>query len=138
MIPVTAHSNTRNRLLLLLTAATIVAAAVVAYYGLYLILVGQREVGIAEGSTIIRSYLVPQSSGIVPLAGSLIMIAGLTFRKLLLAWAGFGVIAVFSVLYLFGVGWELLPAIPVLFILLVMVSWLAKTSREQLALKGNK
>ena len=66
------------------------------------------------------------------------MIAGLTFRKLLLAWAGFGVIAVFSVLYLFGVGWELLPAIPVLFILLVMVSWLAKTSREQLALKGNK
>jgi hypothetical protein len=120
------------------TAMTILAAAVVAYYGLYLLLVAEREIGIGEGETIFHSYLVPQSSGIIPLAGSLMMIAGLTFRRQLSAWAGFGVIAVFSVLFMFGVGWELLPAIPTLLILMIMVSLLAKTSREQFTGQQNK
>lgn len=91
----------------LATGAALLLAVAVAYYGAYLLIVGQRMMGVAEtngGPLMPVAFNAPTTSGVFPLIGGVVLVAGLLLRLGWLYWLGFGVVATFSVLFLFGVG----------------------------------
>ncbi len=65
---------------------------------------------------------VQHPAGIVPLVAAALLLGGLLTRKLLIAWIGFAVLSLFSVLFLFGIGGGLLPVAGLLLICLAIVS----------------
>lgn len=100
-------------------------------YGLYLIVVGQPWTIVPErppggtqdpGTTVV----MPALQGVIPLTGGILVLAGILFRKLLVAWVGAILIALFASLFLFGVGGILIPVAAALLTLLAIETWLAR------------
>jgi hypothetical protein len=104
-------------------------AAGIALYGLYLVVVGVewtivREVPLGDPPGARTSQYLPAYQGLVPLIAGALVVLGVTVHQPLLAWAGAMVVAVFSVLFLFGVGGILIPFAAALLVLLAVMTWL--------------
>ncbi len=113
---------------LLRVASALIATTVVAY-GLYLLLVGQALTDMPEGSTVGMVRYEPTPSGLVPLVGGSVILAGLLFERPLVAWVGLVVIAAFSVLFVFGIGGASVPVFGLLAAMLAVWHVAAVSSR---------
>ena len=63
---------------------------------------------------------------VIPLIAGLVLLAGLWWRKSVITWVGWGVLAVFSGLFMFGVGGMFLPAAGILLVLLLIMTFIEK------------
>jgi hypothetical protein len=98
-------------------------------YGLYLVVVGPvgtvvPAVPLGESPRPGVSRTFPTLSGLIPLLGGVLLLAGLALRQLALAWAGAVVIGIFAALFVLGVGGVLLPIAVILWCLLGVRTWL--------------
>ena len=107
-------------------AIAIAIAVVIALYGLYLIVFGLPMIlVIPDGPT--YTERTNDFRGVIPLAGALLLIAGVVTgntRRALLGAIGH---LAFSVLFLFSIGGILIPATAVLLLLVVIRNVLAPT-----------
>lgn len=106
----------------------VLLALVIAGYGLYLVVVGPTvghmpavPEGTQPGPT--TTGTVPALQGLIPVVGGGLVLAGLSLRRLWLAWAGALVASGFAGLFVFGVGGVLLPVAAALVVLLGVVTW---------------
>lgn len=87
-------------------------------YGLYTIGIGVQEI-FAErvgGQSAVMQ-------GVILVALSALLMAGLFGARLWLAWLGWLLLAVVSLIFVFGVGPPMLPVVILLFILLSLLTW---------------
>lgn len=103
--------------------AVILITIELAVYGIYLVLVGVRQVGIGE------TWLEPHPGGYIVLLGAGILIIGLVLRNITTVWIGGTVIAMFSALFMFSIGIILIPVSIVLLLLLGAITWTGKLNR---------
>jgi hypothetical protein len=97
-------------------------AALVVGYGLLLLLVGQVWTLYAEtpnGGAELGTEFRPVIAGLIPVVGGAVLFVGLARNLRPVIWWGWFMIAAFSVLYMFGVGFLLLPVAAILLGLLV-------------------
>lgn len=87
-------------------------------YGLYTISIGAQEIlaeRVGGQSAVVQ--------GVILIALSALVMAGLFGARLWLAWLGWLLLALVALLFVFGVGPPMLPVIILLFILLSLLTW---------------
>lgn len=112
------------------TAVAILLAGAVALFALRLLVVGvpltvvaEVPVGSGERPGVVAIEYASYPAAIVPFIAVILFIGGLLARRLLVGWVGWGILVVFSVLFLFSSGAAMLPAAGVLFVLLAVISY---------------
>lgn len=110
------------------TAVAIVLAAVVALLGLYAAIVGNptkiiEQTVIEEGKTITTESMIKYHyfAGFFYAFAAVMIIGGLFYQKMLIAWYGLVSLFVFSVLFVFSSGAALFPVDVILLILLIII-----------------
>jgi hypothetical protein len=108
--------------------ASLALASGVVIYGAMLILVGQVLIAVPEvqpGAPVPvgMTMLDPTPLGIIPLLAGALVITGLLAERRALAWVGVGLIALFSALFMFGLGGILIPVAVALAVLLSVLTW---------------
>jgi len=105
------------------TAVAIVLAAAVAFLGLYAAIVGipssYISVSDAKEETIMFQY--HYIAGLFYALAAVIIVVGLLYGKLRIAWYGLAFLSVISVLFVFSSGAALLPVDAALLILLIII-----------------
>ena len=117
-----AVSRFRRIIAIAATAGAVLLTTVAAAYALFWLLIGEQQTVVQEGEAVSSVRFVQHPAGIVPLVAAALLLGGLLTRKLLIAWIGFAVLSLFSVLFLFGIGGGLLPVAGLLLICLAIVS----------------
>jgi len=115
------------------TIAAIILAAIVTLYGAFLLIVGQAFGGYSQQGTgpLVPVYsFIPNPAGLIPLVGGFLTLTGILMGNAWLKWIGFTISAVFSVLFLFGIGGVLLPLTPLLLLMLVVKSIFERALRR--------
>jgi len=117
--------------------AIVLSLAVIVYAANYLIFGAQISTvqEIPEGSQEPLPPAVveyePYPTAFIPLAAAVILIAGLWANKEMIAWMGWAILTVFSVLFLFSSGGGLLPLDGILLILLLAITFLRQRKMQQ-------
>jgi hypothetical protein len=109
--------------------AVVVLSIGIALYGLYLVVVGTEwtiveAVPLGDSPGVGASRYLPAIQGLLPLVGGAMVVVGVAVNRPLLAWVGTVVVAVFSALFLFGVGGILIPFAAALLALLAVLTLL--------------
>jgi hypothetical protein len=112
------------------TALTILLASAVVLFALRLLIIGVPLTvvpavpeGTQELPEVVDTKYMPYPFAVVPLIAMILFIGGLLTRRLLISWIGWTILGIFSVLFLFSSGAALLPAVGVLLILLIIISY---------------
>lgn len=121
-----------------IAALAILLAGVVVFYALRFLIVGREwliipEIPIEENSEVLlqpKTEFLPYPAAIIPLIAATLIIIGVLWRKLLIAWIGLVGLAGFAVLFLFSSGAVLLPLVGILLLLLGIVTICQKSPSQ--------
>lgn len=105
------------------TAVTILLAAAVALLGLYAAIVGipSSYISVSDGKEETIMFQYHYFAGLFYALAALMIVGGLFFGKLRIAWYGLAFLFVISVLFVFSSGAALLPVDAALLILLIII-----------------
>lgn len=109
------------------TLLAILISLIVIIYASKLLIVGQPvtifQEGIGTGQPFGPSVVenVRYQPAIIPLIAGLVLLAGLLWKKTMIAWVGLGILVVFSILFLFSSGGAFIPAAGILLVLLLIM-----------------
>ena len=105
------------------TVSTILIAAVIALLGLYAAIVGfsQSAISITDGQKETVMFQYHYYGGFFYSLAAVMIIGGILYRKLRIAWIGLAFLFIVSVLFLFSSGAAVLPVDVVLLILLIII-----------------
>ena len=116
-------ANTAGILALVLAGAVALFALQLLIAGIPLTVVAELPIEAQPSSGATSVAFQPYPAAVIPLLAMILFTGGLLARKHWIAWAGWGVLGVFALLFLFSSGAALLPAVGVLLILLIIISY---------------
>lgn len=104
------------------TVAAIILAATVAIYSLFLLVVGQPWTVAYEDNIGRQVEYIRAPQAIVPFLSAMMILGGLVAKQRVIAWIGTGVLLIFSLLFVFGVGGIFLPVAGTILLLIAIIS----------------